>query len=191
MTNNKNKEIDVMTKNNVVKKMIRRVSVAGFAVALVAIVVSATVGVSNDAHAADMRPFKGTASGIFTGPDSGSGTVSSTHIRHGDVVFTGLLLNMTAPTPDGANVCLPVYGGYQKFTASNGDYIEMDYNSGRFCVDPATGAPVYGNFETTITNGSGKFNEAVGSISIEAKAVVIDGQLGWRSWFVGDSWIHY
>ena len=98
---------------------------------------------------------------------------------------------MSTPTPDGANVCFPVIGGYQKFTAASGDYIEMNYTSGRFCVDPATGAPVYGDFELTVTNGTGKFHEAVGSISIDAVAAKINGELGWRSHFVGDSWIHF
>jgi len=169
------------------RRFVKRFSGTVAVVAMIAIIATASVMGSTDAHAADQRPFKGHAHGVFTGPNSGSGTVIATHVGKGDVVFTDLNLDFGGGTPDGDNVCFPVIGGYQKFTAANGDEIEMNYDSGRFCVDPSTGAPVYGNFVTTVTNGTGRFDEAVGSILIDAYAT----EEGWASDFVGDSWIHF
>ena len=34
-------------------------------------------------------------------------------------------------------------------------------------------------------------SEVAGSISIDAVVAKINGELGWRSHFVGDSWIHF
>jgi len=107
------------------------------------------------------------------------------------VVFSELAPNFAAPTAGGDNVCFPVVGGYQKFTAASGDYFEMNYDSGRFCVEPPKGAPVYGDFELTVSNGTDKFHEAVGSISIDAVSAEINGQPGWRSRFVGDRWSNF
>ena len=87
------------------KKFTNRYSGVIAVVAMIAIIAVASVAGAGDAHAADQRPFKGTASGNFTGPNSGIGTISATHIGRGDVVFTGLALKFSTPTPDGANVC--------------------------------------------------------------------------------------
>jgi hypothetical protein len=187
MSNDQIKEIQVMTKSNFVSKFAKRVSMVVVAAAMIVIVASATGALSDEAQAAGMRPFKGSASGIFTGPDSGTGTVTATHIGKGDVVFTGLILDFGSPTPDGPNVCFPVTGGNQKFTAANGDEIETNYDSGRFCVDPSTGAPVYGNFVTSIINGSGRFDGAIGSVLIDAVAT----EEGWTSTFTEGSWTQY
>jgi len=104
---------------------------------------------------------------------------------------SGLALNFAAPTAGGENVCFPVVGEYQKFTATSGDYFEMNYDSGRFCVESSTDAQVYGDFELTVSNGTGKSLKAVGSIPIDAVAEEINGKPGWRSRFVGDSWSHF
>jgi len=179
----------------VTNKVTKRISGVVAVVAMIAIVAVATVGGSSDAHAGDMRPFKGSANGILTGPNSGEGTVTATHIGKGTVEFSGLLLNFAAgspdPTPAGPNICFPVYGGDQTFTAANGDELNMEYRSGRFCVDMVTQLPVYGNFGTTVTNGTGRFEDAVGSIWIDAVGIDVDGNPGFVSTFVGDSWIHY
>ena len=39
--------------------------------------------------------------------------------------FSGLTLNFAVPTASGENVCFPIFGEYQKLTATSGDYFEI------------------------------------------------------------------
>ena len=101
-----------------------------------------------------------------------------------------MALNFAVPTAGGENVCFPIVGEYQKLTATSGDYFEMNYDSVRFCVGSSADAPVYGDFELVVSNGTGKLLKTVGSIPIDAVAAEINGKPGWRSRFFGDSWSH-
>jgi len=165
--------------------MAKRISGAAFVLAIFALVVTAVIISSSTVSAGDMRPFKGDASGVFTGPDSGQGTVIATHIGKGTVEFSGLVLDFSSPTPDGSNVCFPVIAGSQTLGAANGDEIFMEFVGGSFCI---AGLPVHGDFALVITGGSGRFDDAVGVINIDA---VAGGFPTWTSTFTEGSWIHY
>jgi len=166
----------------------KRAYLAISAVAIMAVAVIASITMIDRAQASAQLPFKGEASGVFTGPDSGAGVVEATHIGEGTVVFTNLVVDQSVPPTfvDGA-ACFPTTGGDQTFTAANGDELTMEYVSGPFCVDPSTGAPVKGLFVTEVTGGTGRFDDAEGQIIIDA----VGTETGWASSFTNDSWIKY
>ena len=165
----------------------KRIYLSVTAMAIIAVAVVASITIIDRAQASAGRPFKGDASGIFTGPASGEGEVQATHIGKGTVVFADLVVDQSVPTPDGDAVCFPTTGGDQTFTAANGDELTIVYVSGPFCVNPSTGAPVKGSFVTEITGGTGRFDDAEGQIMIEA----VGTATGWASHFTDESWIKY
>jgi hypothetical protein len=176
---------DTSKKNN---RIVKRVTGLIAVIAMIAVVAAATIVGTNDASAADMRPFKGEVSGHFTGGDSGVGTIIATHIGRGEVDFNSLVLNYAGGAPVGSNICFPVVSGNQTFTAANGDELHMSYTGGDFCADGGTMLPAEGQFSLTVIGGTGRFEEAVGHIGIDAVA----GEFpNFTSTFTDDSWIHF
>ena len=178
-----------------------QIAVAAMTVAVIAVVVSATVMISGNAQAAGPRPFKGNAEGVFDfAIMGGSGTINATHIGKGEVEFAGLDIDFNAGTvPDPAVptvLCFPVSGGSQTFTAANGDEIFTLYESGDFCADVSGGplvppVPVYGNFQTNVTGGTGRFEDATGTINIHAIAGFNGTDVTFESNFGSESFIDY
>ena len=167
----------------------KRVPAIVAALAVIAIAVAATLVYTSTVSAGGDRPFKGSASGTFTGPDSGEGVINANYIGTGTVVFSDLAVDQSAGAPDDhGHFCFPTTGGDQTFTAANGDQIDTVYRSGPFCVDPASGAPVHGSFVTEITGGTGRFEDASGFINIEA---VSNAPGTWSSVFIEGSYINY
>lgn len=190
-----------MSMSTIARKFTNKSVVSALAVAVIAVVVSATVMISGSAQAAGPRPFKGNAEGIFDFVTmGGSGTLDATHIGKGEVVFSGLAIDFGAGTVPDSNVptvmCFPVSGGDQTFTAANGDEITTWYDSGEFCADVSGGPnvppmPVYGNFVTTVTGGTGRFEDATGTINIHATAGYNGTDVTFESHFGSESTIEY
>ncbi len=190
-----------MSMSTIARRFTNKSVVSALAIAIVAVVVSATVMVSGNAQAAGPRPFKGNAEGVFDfAIMGGSGTLNATHIGKGEVEFSGLVIDFGTGTVPDENVptvvCFPVSGGDQTFTAANGDAINTFYGSGEFCADVSGGPnvppmPVYGNFVTTVTGGTGRFDGATGTINIHATAGFNGTDVTFESHFGSESTIEY
>lgn len=187
------------------KKFRNRYSVTAIVVAVIAVVISASVVMSGIAEAKGPRPFNGDAFGVFNADgQSGSGTINATHMGNGTVEFSDLVVvfdpSLASPDPDNSAIlCFPVAGGDQTLTAANGDQLETVYSSGNFCADvsgmaatpPTPPIPVYGNFVTTVLDGTGRFDGASGEIFIDAVAGFTEEGMTFTSTFTDESWIQY
>ena len=176
------------------KNFTNRYSMSAIVVAMIAVVISATVVMSGTAEAKGPRPFMGDASGVFIA-NGGEGVINATHLGEGTVVFSGLTLDEGNPEFSGLPIaCFPVTAGLQTFTAANGDELHMSYDDGTFCADVTNGPPGmphHGDFITNVTGGTGRFEGATGQIIINAVGGFDGTNVTFSSKFGADSWIDY